>query len=57
MVRRHATTICVACIAATNVFHPFVHHFEGGTLDMILDYLNAMGAQLASNLNPTPKGK
>lgn len=40
----------VAAMAVVNLGHPFLHHLEGGTLDSVLDYLNAVAAQVASRL-------
>lgn len=35
-------------IAVLSLVHPFVHNLEGGTLDAVLDYMIALGAQLSA---------
>lgn len=48
---RWAALPFVATMAVVNLAHPFMHHLEGGSLDAVLDYLNAMAAQFASRLS------
>jgi len=42
----------LASLACLNVAHPLFHIFEGGQVDMVLDYLNAVAAQIASTRTP-----
>lgn len=36
----------MAIVGAINLAHPFAHAFDGGTLDMVLVYLNCMAMQV-----------
>lgn len=38
----------IVLIAVLSLVHPFVHNLEGGTLDAVLDYMIALGAQLSA---------
>lgn len=40
----------LVAVVAVNLVHPMIHGFEGGTLDMVLDYVDALAAQIAQSL-------
>ena len=38
-------------VVVINLAHPFLHAFEGGSLDMILVYMNSMAMNFSNKFN------
>lgn len=46
------TVAFLAAVAAINGAHPFLHFLEGGALDSVLGYLNALACQVTNSVQP-----